>query len=122
MNKIGILTANLLLFDKISNICESANFHPAKITSLQNLKEFCEQPSETFVLLDLDFPGLNFDQLKEIIGGSRAPKGRFVGFFPHVRTDLKELSRQAGVSVSYPNSYFFSHLAAIIQELTIPPR
>ncbi len=118
MEKIGILTENLLVFDKIANTCEGQNCQSLKLSSMQNLKDFCQQFAQTLVLLDLDFPELDYDTLKETTDFSRSKNINFMGFFPHVRIDLKEMAEQAGIVQLYPKSYFFSHLTSIIRELS----
>ena len=66
------------------------------------------------VLLDLEAPA---EVLGRLLAKDATPGGiRAVGFYPHVRPDLRDSALKAGLERALPRSAFFERLQALLAE------
>ncbi len=74
------------------------------------------------IVIDLEHPEIDYDQLSEFIHNSKGNEIRIIAFAPHVNINSFQSARAAGLSEVFPRSAFFSSLEEQIKNWATQPR
>jgi CheY-like chemotaxis protein len=92
---------------------------PVHARADQPLHRLCEASQPCVLILDLQDPSLDpLGEVARIKAGPLSDKVEIIGFLPHVRLDLRDAARKAGVDRILVRSAFTKLLPQILAEVT----
>jgi len=109
---IVAVTSDLFLQSRISELAISVGVNAHFASDSEGLKRTLT--ADTFLVI-LDLSPTDYDPFV-IIQEAKAswPSLRILGFFPHVKSELKTRAENAGVDVVVPNSRFIETLRKVL--------
>ncbi len=113
------VTSDLFLQSRITELAASLGVAAHFTADSAGLKR---QVTPDTVLVVLDLSDTDYDPfaLARDVKGSW-PSLRILGFFPHVKSELKTRGEKAGVDVVVPNSKFVETLGKLLAKEVQPP-
>jgi hypothetical protein len=115
--EIGILIENLMSRLRMVESLNRISFNSKTLNSAEDTILFFENSDNPLLIFDLENSTVNLDGLKKIITKNPLDMERIIGFYPHVRIDLKEQAFSAGIKTCYPRSKFFKNQAEIVNQI-----
>lgn len=107
------VVSDLIFSTKITSTAASLGVIVAVVRSLEKLDARMTQGGDRLALIDLDCESIDpIEAIRKIHRSSSRP--RMVAFVSHVRADLMEAARQAGVDEVMARSAFVAKLPAIL--------
>ena len=115
MATIGLFVSNLMDRSRIRDHLQSKGHQVVGLATMEELIEFFENHPGAPVIAEL----VVFDQTVQLNHPAvQAAADRILGFFPHVRTDLLNKMKKAGIVRCYPRSKFFSSFDALLESFS----
>ncbi len=106
-------TTDLFLQSRISEAARSVGFEVKFLTDEAGLKEVLSSADPKLAILDLSSTDYDpFSTASEI--KRLSPSLKILGFYPHVRMDLKARAEKLGVDHILPNSRFLATLKKLL--------
>ncbi len=106
-------TTDLFLQSRIMEASRSLGFDTEFVIGIEGLKKAAETRNPVLVVLDLasgDYDPFSYATVLK----SSFPSLRILGFYPHVRTELENRGRIAGIDYVVPNSRLLNMLKKIL--------
>jgi len=108
--QLVLISRDLFFF---SNIQFSAKSLGADASLLNGLSKMKDHSEATCVLIDLELPGLDFNELKKMNDQAGVT---IIGYAPHVKTDLFDAAKNSGLSRLYSRGQLNSSTSEILLE------
>ncbi len=108
--EVVVLCSDLMLTSQIDGAARQNEITLADAGDVSGVLSRIGEPTNVLVV-DLDTPGLNCEELTEGLGQNRP---RLIGVYPHVRTDLHEAGERAGFDEIISRGSFVSQLPDIL--------
>ncbi len=106
-------TTDLFLQSRISEAAKSVGFEVKFVADEAGLKEVLSSADPKLAILDLS--STDYDPFSTASEMKRlSPSLKILGFYPHVRTDLKIREKNSGVDHIVPNSGLLTTLKKIL--------
>lgn len=119
--KILVLVDDLFWRTKIEHAVKSAQAAPAVfLTDPDELVKTAETNQTAAVIVDLSMRKPPFDAIAALKKKAKTKDIPIVGYFEHVRKDLKEKADAAGCDEVLPRSTFSQRLADIVLKYALP--
>ncbi len=110
-------TKDLFLQSRISETAKSSGFESKFVADEAGLKESLSNTQPKLAILDLSSNDYDpFTAAKAL--KALSPSLKILGFYPHVRTELKILAKKSGVDYVVPNSSFLPTLRKLLSTET----
>lgn len=108
----GLLLCDDLIFtSRIGAAAKTLGLLLRSSKTVAELRQFLQQSPPLCVILDLQTPGLNIDEIAQAIA-ALTPRPFLVGYGSHVDTATLKTARAAGCDIVWPRSKFVDELAA----------
>ena len=115
---ILIAVADLIFRAKISETARQVGRASVTAATPQAVLERAASHGPALVVVDLGDERLDpFETIRSLKAAPETREARVVGFFSHVRTDLRDRAREAGCDVVLPRSAFVARLARLLESL-----
>ncbi|KPK29025.1 MAG: hypothetical protein AMJ61_00660 [Desulfobacterales bacterium SG8_35_2] len=115
--EIGILIENLMSRLRVVENLRQAGFNIKTLNSGEEATTFFKNCKNPIMIFDLENKIVSLANLKELTSENPADMERVMGFYPHVRIDLKEQAILAGIRSCYPRSKFFKNPAEVVDQI-----
>ncbi len=115
---IVAVTSDLFLQSRIAELAGPLGFSTHFAADSEELKRTLAADT---VLVILDLSSTDYDPfaITQMLKTTR-PSLRILGFYPHVKTDLKTRGEEASIDVIVPNSKFLTTLGKLLAEEAYP--
>ena len=111
--QLVLLTTDLFFTSKIQGPATHLGFRVKIVSSQPGLDSF-DLNQLAGVIVDLELPGLDFARLSETIHTHAV---KFIGYGSHVKTNLFDSAREAGIGLLYSRGEISSKLPEILNQL-----
>ena len=110
----GLLLCDDLIFtSRVSGTAKALGLTLRSLKTARDLLHFARQTPLRCVIIDLNAPGLDIDELVRELALLQ-PKPFVVGYGSHVDTATLKKARDAGCDIVWPRSKFVEELAAAL--------
>lgn len=120
MSDILLLCDDLIFTSRVAATARAHGLALRSAKSSQELSIFCEQSAPACVIIDLNLPGLDIDQLAHALGQLQ-PRPTLVGYGSHVDAASLNQARAAGLDVVWPRSKFAEELETALPGWAVGP-
>ena len=109
-----LMTSDLFFASKIQGTAKLCNLILTVIQQLPGEEEF---PAQSIFIIDLESAHLHFEALKTFLDSSSL---QAIGYAPHVKKELFESGRDAGINQIYSRGQISRDLGTILSNLIHP--
>ncbi len=120
MNDAVMLCDDLIFISRVAGTAKALGLTLRSTKSARDLLIFCSQSAPRCVILDLQAPDLDIDQVARQLT-QLAPRPTLVGYGSHVDTTTLQKGRAAGLDVVWPRSKFMDELESALPGWTQSP-
>ncbi len=117
--KVIALVDDLFWRTKIDHAVKSAGVSTIFLSDPGELTHL-DHSTTSVVIVDLALRRSPFDDIAAMKAGSSTATVPIVGYYEHVRNDLKQKAQQAGCDEILPRSAFSQRLAELLMRYTMP--
>ncbi len=117
---VVVLVEDLFWRTKIDHAVKSAQGTSVFLSDPAELSKALETSATGVVLIDLALKKDPFAAITALKKKTKTRKIPIIGFFEHVRVDLKEKAMQAGCDEVLPRSSFSQRLADLVLKYALP--
>lgn len=113
MNNILMLCDDLIFVSRVAGTARALGLTLRSTKSSRDLSIFCMQSPPACVIVDLNAPGLDIDQVARELT-QVCPRPTLVGYGSHVDAATLKQARDAGLDVVWPRSKFVDELESAL--------
>ncbi|RMG66855.1 MAG: response regulator [Calditrichaeota bacterium] len=115
MSEIGLFIGNLMDRTRIRDHLKQQGYQVTALSTMEELVEFLQSHPQGLIIADL----VDLEKKVELNHPAVKTAGqRILGFFPHVRTDVLDKMKKAGIDHCYPRSKFFADFDQLFSQFS----
>jgi CheY-like chemotaxis protein len=116
---IVLLTNDLIVTSRVSGAAAKAGVEIAAVSSSAALVAECRRERASIVLVDLNLPALDLEEIVNALESTGSDRPMLVAFGPHVHETRLAAAREAGCDEVLSRGQFFAQLDAILHRATV---